>query len=557
VNEKPAFSAPELYGWSLCLAANAIDYIPFANQKVAGDAQLLNLRERNDIEDHPNTMGIPFNYINAPKDAVFDQPILRLDPEHKSVSPFLSFWDYHEAYSQFKTTPTEIAQKLLIKLDKSKQMNWMRFICQDILEQAEESTERYKSNTARSQMEGVFVTIKEELDIKGLETKVGTCFINDGTPAAEDSTLVTKLRKAGAIIIGATAMNELGWDTFTVNPNTGIPENPYQTSYSCGGSSGGSSGSVAGGLVPVSIGADGGGSVRIPSSFCGLYGLKTSFARVSGYGGATIDPSLGAYGPLAATADDMALTYSIIAGPDSKDINSLLQPIVSLKDYDRYLDLSDLTIAVTPEWNEGILEPAILEKLNFFKSHLQKLGAHIVEIDIPDLDITTTAHTVTICSEMANYASRYPQNYRKFLAHTRLMAGTTSALQPRDYIRAQQVRTRMMNHLRGFFEDQKIDLILCPSTGILAPKIPEKAHSYGMSNAKLTVDAVYYCMLANLTGVPAVSVPAGFHEGMPIGLQFMATWWNEALLCRIAKVCERIPDIERKRPDNWFSVDEL
>lgn len=269
-------------------------------------------------------------------------------------------------------------------------MNWMRFICQDILKQAEESTERYKLNTPRSQMEGVFVTIKEEMNIKGLETKVGTCFINDGTPAVEDSTLVTNLRNSGAIIIGSTAMNELGWDTFTVNPNTGMPKNPYQTLHSCGGSSGGCSGSVAGGLVPVSIGADGGGSIRIPSSFCGLYGLKTSYARVSGYGGATVDPSVGAYGPLAATADDMALTYSIIAGPDTKDVNSLLQPSINLKDYDRYLDLSDLTIAITPEWNNDIIEPAILEKLNFFKTYLQQLGARIVEIDIPDLDITAT-----------------------------------------------------------------------------------------------------------------------------------------------------------------------
>lgn len=167
------------------------------------------------------------------------------------------------------------------------------------------------------------------------------------------------------------------------------------------------------------------------------------------------------------------------------------------------------------------------------------------------------AHQITICSEMSNFASRHPENHRKFLAHTRLMAGTTNALQTRDYVRAQQVRTRMMNHLRGFFEDQKVDLILCPSTGIIAPEIPEKAHAYGMSNAKLTVDTVFYCMLANLTGVPAVSVPAGFHGGMPIGLQFMAAWWNEALLCRIAKACERIPGIERKRPDNWFSVEDL
>ncbi|KAL0579015.1 hypothetical protein ABG067_008673, partial [Albugo candida] len=170
-------------------------------------------------------------------------------------------------------------------------MHWVRFQCQDILEQAELSTIRYKHNTPFSQMDGCFITIKEEVDIQGLETKIGTKFINDGQPASNDATMVTKLKQAGVIVIGSAVMNELGWDVLSVNPNTGTPKNPYQPDASCGGSSGGSGGAVAGGLVTSSIGADGGGSVRIPASFCGLYGLKTSYARVSGYRGALIDPT--------------------------------------------------------------------------------------------------------------------------------------------------------------------------------------------------------------------------------------------------------------------------
>lgn len=269
-----------------------------------------------------------------------------------------------------------------------KDKHWIRFYCEDILIQAEESTQRYKANAWKSQLDGVFIAIKEELDIEGLETKVGTSFINDGQPALQDATLVNKLRNAGAIILGSTVMNELGWDTFTVNPNTGMPKNPYNGKHSCGGSSGGSGGIVAGGLVPVAIGADGGGSIRIPSAFCGLYGLKTTYARISGFGGATVDPSVGAYGPIAATADDMALTYCVMAGPDTKDANSLLQPLVNLNNYDKYLDLSDLTIAIDPEWSQrAAIEPVILEKLELFKHHLESLGARFVEITIPDLDI--------------------------------------------------------------------------------------------------------------------------------------------------------------------------
>jgi Asp-tRNA(Asn)/Glu-tRNA(Gln) amidotransferase A subunit family amidase len=187
------------------------------------------------------------------------------------VSPFLSFWDYHDAYSRFKTTPTQVALNLLEHLKQKQSMNWVRFIVDDVLAQADASTERYKQSAPLSQMDGVFVAVKEELDIKGLETKVGTCFINDEKPAVEDATLVAKLRKAGAIIVGSTVMNELGWDTFTVNPNTGMPKNPYGELHSCGGSSGGCGGSVAGGLFPVTIGADGGGSIRyIYPSICML-----------------------------------------------------------------------------------------------------------------------------------------------------------------------------------------------------------------------------------------------------------------------------------------------
>jgi Asp-tRNA(Asn)/Glu-tRNA(Gln) amidotransferase A subunit family amidase len=190
------------------------------------------------------------------------QEIPKLDAEQKSVSPFLSFWNYHVAYTQFKTTPTNVAKNMLSALKNSKSMNWMRFSVQDIIQQAEASTERYKQQSPLSQMDGVFISVKEEMDIQGLETKAGTSFINDNQPATEDATLVAKLRRAGVIIVGSTVMNELGWDTFSVNPNTGMPKNPYGTLHSCGGSSGGCGGSVAGGLFPVSIGADGGGSIR-------------------------------------------------------------------------------------------------------------------------------------------------------------------------------------------------------------------------------------------------------------------------------------------------------
>jgi Asp-tRNA(Asn)/Glu-tRNA(Gln) amidotransferase A subunit family amidase len=155
---------------------------------------------------------------------------------------------------------------------------------------------------------------------------------------------------------------------------------------------------------------------------------------------------------------------------------------------------------------------------------------------------------------MSNFASKFSHKRSSFLAYTRIMSVVADTLEARDYIRAQQVRTRMMNHLSRYFKDQGIDLILTPTTAILSPIIPEKAMSYGMMNSKLTVSSMVYAVLANLTGIPAVNIPVGYHNDLPIGLQFMASWWNEALLCRIAKAIERLPTVERERPkEHWFA----
>ncbi|KAI8875832.1 amidase signature enzyme, partial [Backusella circina FSU 941] len=377
--------AHELLGWKLEFTAYLISYISFFRKKMAKDEGFLLFSEINDIEDTPVSLAIHPHYIGSPENIELSL-VTRLDPNYKSRSPYLSFWDYHDAYMRQDITPVQVAERLLDTIDRhNKEMHWIRFLDKDVLTRAKESTERYKSGAPLSQLDGVFVSVKESLNVKGIESKMGTSFINDGEEAQSDSTVVAKLRRAGAIIIGSSIMDELGWNTFTVNPNTGTPKNPFKLSHSCGGSSGGSSGIVSAGVVPISIGTDAGGSIRIPSSFCGLYGLKTTCSRISGFGGAKIDPTVNAYGPLAATADDMALAYSIIAGPDPNDANTLFQPPVDLKDYDRYQDLSDLTIGIVPEWNNDVVEPFILERFESLKKQLGHLGARFVEINLNDL----------------------------------------------------------------------------------------------------------------------------------------------------------------------------
>ncbi|KAI8088981.1 amidase signature domain-containing protein [Halteromyces radiatus] len=558
--DKP-FTAPVLYGWPLVAAAYAVEYLPFVSYKLAKDAKLLSLREHTEIQGKATSLAIPESYILsiaasnhlAQRDSNIEWP--RLESDTKSQSLFLSFWDYHQAYLEHRTTPSEIAETVIETLANYEQYHFIRHMVNKdiILEQAAASTRRYKEGTPKSQLDGIFIPVKEELDVIGLETKAGTSFLNDGHPAKTNATVVQRLVDAGAIIVGHSVMNELGWDTFTVNPTTGVPSNPYESTSSCGGSSGGSAGAVAANLFPIAIGCDGGGSVRIPAAFCGLYGLKTTIGRTSAAGGMPLDCSLAVSGPISGTADSLSLTYAIMSGVDEKDPLTKFQPPVSLKDYTLTHTLEGLTIGVMPSWNEKVDDPAALRQMDVYINYFKSLGAQVIEIDIPDLELAATAHLVTICSEMYDFASRYQDQRRSFSAYTRIMSVISQNLDARDYVRAQQVRGLMMNHLQRIFDDDNVDLILTPTTAIQAPCIPKRAHSYGLSNATWTTKSMEYTTLANLTGIPAVTIPSGFHNGKPLAIQLMATWFNEALLCRMAKVCELAPGIERKRPDIWFA----
>lgn len=263
------------------------------------------------------------------------------------------------------------------------------------------------------------------------------------------------------------------------------------------------------------------------------------------------------FGPLAATPDDLALTYQAIAGPDPKYPPSLSQPTPSLQDYDKIDSLQGIKIAIVPEWNEKTVEPAILSQLETFAKHFEKLGAKIVEMQTPPLDmpLVKRAHLTTICTEMNNYARTFPAaQQRQFLPHTRLLMAVSRHLSGSDYVRAQQIRTMTLRQLCQLYKE--VDLILMPTTAIQTPEIPEKALSHGLSNTSLTVHTMNFVTLASFAGVPALSVPAGFtDDGRPIGLQLVAAWWNEALLLRMAKVCENTPGIERKTPTEdgyWF-----
>ncbi|CAG8452533.1 9665_t:CDS:2, partial [Scutellospora calospora] len=475
---------------------------------------------------------------------IFDRKINEHDPVPENQR-FLCARDFTEAYLTKRVTPLQICEKLIDKINRSCSEACdppLYGMCQyhrdDIIAQAEASTSRYNQDESLGPLDGVPVAIKDELDVMGYETRVGTSFLNKENPALKDAFLVKKLRDQGAIIIGKTNMHEIGFGITTNNPSVHTTRNPYNTNYYCGGSSGGSACVVSSGLCPIAIGGDGGGSIRIPSSFCGIYGLKPTCGRISLTGYCVV-------GPMAACVDDLALAYY--------DPKTLHQPSPTLHGLYLTNTLSDLKIGIFSAWNRQVVDPTITTALHTFINEFKLRGAEFVEIDIPELDDARIAHMITIASEICSAINGYKDSLSLLSLPNRVNISTYGNMNASDYIKAQQVRTRMMRNISVVFSG--VDLILTPTCAITAPPIYPRALKYGELDSTVMSDGIRFTSLANFIGIPAITVPAGYNDkGLPVGLQFMAKWYDEATLLRIAKVSEEILGSKRRRPADryWF-----
>lgn len=467
---------------------------------------------------------------------------------------FVSAFDFAKAYRDGTTTPEEVAKKVLDSIATSDSGNapLKAFIAvhrEEVMRQARESTKRFKARKPLSIFDGVPVAVKDEIDMTPYPTTVGTAFLGK-SPAVEDSTVVARLRSAGALLIGKANMHEIGINVTGLNPHHGTTRNPYNPNHFTGGSSSGSATAVAAGLVPVAIGADGGGSIRIPASFCGLVGLKATFARVSEHGAYPLDWSVAHIGPLAGSAADAALTYALIAGPDPKDPTSLHQPLPSLKGWDN-TNLKGLKLGVYWPWFRHA-DAEVVAACEAMLKEYEKMGCKIVEIVIPDLEANRIAHSVTITSEMAQAMNEtYDEHHKEHGLDVRVNLALARQFTATDYLTSQRTRTRMIDHFNNAF--QQVDMILTPTTGIAAPEIKKGALPDGESDLTTTIEIMRFATAANMTGLPAISFPVGYtQKGLPIGMQVMGKAWDEANLLRMALAAEQV--VEHRQPQVYFKT---
>jgi len=467
---------------------------------------------------------------------------------------FAGVKDYAEAYRSGKTTSEAVAGHVLRAVDESeggtRPLRAM-IACDhdDVMDQAKASTQRFRDGTPLSVFDGVPVAVKDEVDMVPYGTTVGTRFLGR-LPAVADATVAARMRAAGALLIGKANMHEIGIGVTGLNPHHGAVRNPYNPDHHTGGSSSGSAAAVAAGLCPVAIGADGGGSIRIPSALCGVYGLKATYGRVSVFGAAPLDWSVGHLGPIAADPIDLALSYAVMAGSDPKDPLSNMQPPVSIDGFGSS-DLKGIKLGVYRPWFNHATPP-VAEACETMLKALEAMGAIVIDVTIPELDLLRIAHTITIASEMAACMDRYDEEHRTdFGLDVRINLALARSFTARDYLQAQCARTRIIEHFHKALTE--VDAIVTPSTGCTAPAIPKDALPDGESNLSVVMQIMRFAAAANFTGLPAVSFPAGYDpQGLPIGFQAIGLRWEERVLLRIAHLSSRA--LERRRPEAHFPI---
>jgi aspartyl-tRNA(Asn)/glutamyl-tRNA(Gln) amidotransferase subunit A len=436
------------------------------------------------------------------------------------------------------------------------------------LNKAEEVDKRIANGEAVGELAGVPVAIKDVLCTTfGATTCASKILENFHCPY--NATVVEKLLAADAVIVGKTNMDEFAMGSSTENSGLKQTVNPWDVNRVPGGSSGGSTAAVAAGLCYAALGSDTGGSIRQPASFCGVVGLKPTYGRVSRYGLVAYGSSLDQIGPITRTVGDCALMMNVIAGYDSADSTSVNEKTAPIPDYLEKLDepINKLKIGIVPELNAGSdneVQKAINEALEVYR----KLGAEIIEIEMPHFDYAIAAYYVIATAEASSNLARYdgvhyghrtknPKDYIEVYTKSRaegfgkevkrrIMLGTyalSSGYYDAYYLKALKVR----NLIRGDFTKafERCDCIMMPVSPTTAFKIGEKVDD----PLKMYLSDVY-TIATNLAGIPGISIPCGFDSNnLPVGLQILSSAFSEDKLLRIARMYEKETDWHKKKPD--------
>ena len=479
----------------------------------------------------------------------------------------LTLCEAKKLLEQGDITSVELTESILSRIDnvEDKVKSFITLDRDGALARAEEA-DRTRNGGHAGELCGLPIGVKDLLCTSNMRTTCGSRILENFVPPY-DATVTGKLNDAGAVIVGKLSMDEFAMGSTNENCAFGIPQNPWRLGYVTGGSSGGSAACIAADESLATIGSDTGGSIRQPASLCGVVGMKPTYGRVSRYGLVAFASSLDQIGPMTKDVRDCALMMNVISGYDNRDSTSINTPV---PDYSTALQdgLQGMTVGVPVEYFSQGLDPEVERVVRDGIEMLKDSGAEVKEISLPHTEYCVAVYYLIAPAEASSNLARYDgvrYTYRDKDAESlldmyqasrskgfgdevkrRILIGTyalSAGYYDAYYKKASQVRTLIKGDFTKAFTE--CDVIVSPVTPTPAWKIGDKAEdplALYLSDI-LTISA-------NLTGVPGMSVPAGFNsKGLPIGIQLQASHFNEEALLRAAWNIEQRAGVKGRKPE--------
>jgi len=465
-----------------------------------------------------------------------------------------------------KFSSVEITQDYLTRIGSfNDRINCFITITDELaLQQAKAADKTIATGNAQP-LTGVPLAHKDIFCTDGIKTSCASKIL-DNFIAPYDATVIEKFNQAGAVMLGKTNMDEFAMGSSNENSFYGPVANPWDFERVPGGSSGGSAAAVAARLTPAATGTDTGGSIRQPAALCGVSGIKPTYGRVSRYGMIAFASSLDQGGPLAQSAEDCAILLQTMAGFDSRDSTSIDAPV---PDYTRYINqgIEGLKIGLPEEYFAEGLDADVARVISTAIEEYRKLGAEIIDIKLPNSGLSIPVYYVVASAECSSNLSRFdgvrfghrcenPVDLEDLYKRSRsegfgdevkrrIMIGTyalSAGYYDAYYLKAQQLRRLIKQDYEKAFT--RVDAILCPVTPEVAFKQGDKTDD----PVSMYLQDIYTIAL-NLAGLPGISIPAGFSQGMPVGLQLIGNYFEESRLLNLAHQYQQVTDWHLQTPE--------
>ncbi|MFD1363309.1 amidase [Lentibacillus salinarum] len=445
-------------------------------------------------------------------------------------------------------SPVEVTRAVLDQAQATQEQvnSYMEIYREDALEEAEKAETEINNGIYRGMYHGIPMAIKDIIYMKDkvttMSSKIHKDFVSD-----YDATVVSKLKEAGVVFTGKLSLHEYAWGITNNNPHYGAVRNPWNLDKIPGGSSGGSGAAIAADATVASLGTDTAGSIRIPSSACGTVGLKQTFGRVSKHGVYPLAWTLDHVGPMTKTVKDAAGLLQIIAGFDKNDPTTVDVPV------DNYMeqitgDVKDLVIGVNEDYFFNRVDPGIEQLVRDGIQKLVDQGAKVQEVKIPALQYAEWAELVTSLSEASTIhhsdLQTRPQDFGNDIRMLFELGELPSAV---DYLQAQQVRRQLKQDFQKAFE--QVDVLIAPTLPVLPNDIGSDFADLNGEKVDLIDNIIRFMGPENLTGLPALSVPCGFSEGLPVGMQIIGPAFKEGRILNAGYAFEKSNPMQGKRPE--------